>query len=921
VVGSEREAPTGRPADAAGAGDYVDPPMSKETVGQLVHVPQQRESGDAADPQVSARRRERLIAAVSTEIDREMTLQAQRAALVRSLVAEDLVDGARLSSIDDTGQLVTRAFAARSEENLRLIRSMRPSGRGLETPVSGPRLVRVDERYLSTYLADPEQRELRRRLNMRTAAIIPLMARGRITGYVSAARTGPSRPLDEADFELLVDICQRAAISLDNALLLERERVTRRRLELLQRATAGLSAAATPTQIADTAVAEFDRLLATDAVSVYELRGSSLDALHMGTWSERARRDWETMPLDSPAPGPTAARGGKPVWLESRDDWQRDYPDFESLLVDEYGFPSTGYLPLLAGGRCLGMIALGFRAERRLSASDRAAASALADLCAQALLRAGLLAAESQARREAEEFSKVVGALSVAITPADVAEVILEHAAGLGATEAVVVLCEGDQLTPLAARSSGVIGRLRVDDAHPLAHAARSGQPVWLANRSRLVWADDGFAPDRQRPVQMAVPLAVGRTMVGAVGLHFGAAPPALSPAERAAILTVASQCAQALERARLHQAEHEVAEVLQRSLLPRRLPELPRLAVATSYLPAAQGTQAGGDWYELLPAGPSRVAIVVGDVVGHGAAAAAVMGQLRSALASSLLDGNSPAQALEKLDRFARRVDGALATTCACLVLDYSTGELSYASAGHLPILLLEPGGPRFLDQARGTVLGLRNRDPYAEASTAIEPGTTVLAYTDGLIERRDESLSASLSRLAATAGPLALLPPDRLIDALADLGPIGRARPDDVTVIAVRLLPDPARERPTAAHHTPRTSAAPSDPGGNVVAPPAVDTLIRRTWSVEGDLTGDELKIARAELLALVRDADEVVIDLCSAGFLGSAALGLFTEALNEADERGVRLSMRIPRRSLAARAITVTDLDTALEIEWVT
>ena len=125
-------------------------------------------------------------------------------------------------------------------------------------------------------------------------------------------------------------------------------------------------------------------------------------------------------------------------------------------------------------------------------------------------------------------------------------------------------------------------------------------------------------------------------------------------------LLALAEQCAQALDRARLYRAERSIAETLQRSLLPQRLPDLERLALAARYLPGAEGTQAGGDWFDVVELDASRVAIAVGDVVGQGPSAAAVMGQLRSALSTALLDGHPPAAALELLDRFAARLPGA---------------------------------------------------------------------------------------------------------------------------------------------------------------------------------------------------------------------------------------------------------------------
>jgi PAS domain S-box-containing protein len=946
--------------------------------------------------------RQRVLAALAEALTRDISLEARRTALAQTLVDEGLVDVVRLIDADESRPV---AYAARLPEHRELVAALRgPWTHGTAALASGePSLTMIDDDYLEASSPDPEQRDIRRRLGLNSVALIPMTARGRIAGLLGCGRSGSSPKLDEADFELLVEISERAAIALDNALLLELDQHTSQRLELLQRATAALSAAATPSQVADTTVTEFGRLLNTAAVGVWEMReDGTLDALNLGGWIPPVHQDWSSVPLDSPTPAAAAARLRQPVWLNGRADVRREYPHLEKLLIDRYRIPSVAALPLLVAGGCVGVIGVGFHEERRLTAAERGTALALADLCAQALQRAGLLAAENQARRAAEDLSKVVGGLSSAVTPAEVSRVILDYSGELGASGAVVMLRDGDELQLLGGTITGAATTMDLDAPHPLAHAARTGQPVWLANRSTLAWRERGFAPDEvELPVQVSVPLIAGWSVLGALGLRFDDGRLVSDPALRSRILTVAGQCAQALDRARLHQAEHEVAEVLQRSLLPVRLPRLARLAVAANYLPAA--SRAGGDWYDLLPTGDTRIAIAVGDVVGHGARAAAVMGQLRSALASTLLEGHSPAAALDRLDRFASRVDGALGTTCACLTLDWKTGELRYASAGHPPILLLEPAGPRFLDQTGGTVLGVRNRAPSVEANTVIAPGTTVLVYTDGLVERRQESLDVGLRRLARTAVSLSSREPEALADGLVELMLDDPAPLDDVAVVAVRLIPEPLCGRSALHRDAPRevwhaaarwselaglpdelvdqlrrtlgdavsAACARADPGGAgvsgtagdlgyevaraadggldvavragerterfVLPPPGATTerLVtdpdkvpetarpagkgRRIWSVAGDLTTDNVQLARTALHELLTHPGDLLIDLSRAGYLGSAAVGLLAEAVGWARDRNTGLSVRVSRGSFAERAIEITGLTGSLQIEW--
>jgi anti-anti-sigma factor len=191
------------------------------------------------------------------------------------------------------------------------------------------------------------------------------------------------------------------------------------------------------------------------------------------------------------------------------------------------------------------------------------------------------------------------------------------------------------------------------------------------------------------------------------------------------------------------------------------------------------------------------RVAIVVGDVVGQGAAAAAVMGQLRTALAAALLHGDSPAAALEHLDRLAARIPGARTSTAAVAILELETGQLCWARAGHPPPLLLSGGTARYLTGGLGAPLGIACRTPLTDATTCLQPGQSLLLYTDGLVERRHRIIDESLEQLAATAAPLHGEPPHALVTqllahALPETGP-----PDDIALITARYLPGPLHQR----------------------------------------------------------------------------------------------------------------------------
>jgi serine phosphatase RsbU (regulator of sigma subunit) len=212
---------------------------------------------------------------------------------------------------------------------------------------------------------------------------------------------------------------------------------------------------------------------------------------------------------------------------------------------------------------------------------------------------------------------------------------------------------------------------------------------------------------------------------------------------------------------------------------------------IAVRYLPAVRSLNVCGDWYDFIVLPDDRLAVAVGDVVGHGLAAAGVMGQLRSALSAAVRAAEGPAQALEVLAEHSRTVDGALATSAALTVVDRPTHTLTYSCAGHPPPVLVRPDGTvALLDAATDPPLGARVvHAPQVQAAVPYAPGDTLVLYTDGLVERRDEDIDTGLARLTDSLARHTRLPPDRLADAvLTDLG-LGDGGTDDIALVVVRL------------------------------------------------------------------------------------------------------------------------------------
>ncbi len=252
-------------------------------------------------------------------------------------------------------------------------------------------------------------------------------------------------------------------------------------------------------------------------------------------------------------------------------------------------------------------------------------------------------------------------------------------------------------------------------------------------------------------------------------------------------LLTVlAGRLSQGLQRVHQVDQQRETALALQHAILgPADLPG----GFAVRYEAASRPLQVGGDWYDVVDLEDGRIALIVGDCVGHGLTAATVMGQVRSACRALLLGNSSPSAALSRLDRFAARLPGAQCTTAVCAVLDPDTGELVYSSAGHPPpILVCADGTRRILDDGHTIALGMRQDWPRPEARVTMPAGATLLLYTDGLVERRGSALQQGISRAADVVRDLRAATLDDLADqVMSRLVPDGGYQ-DDVALLLYR-------------------------------------------------------------------------------------------------------------------------------------
>ncbi|HEX3425769.1 MAG TPA: SpoIIE family protein phosphatase [Acidimicrobiales bacterium] len=262
----------------------------------------------------------------------------------------------------------------------------------------------------------------------------------------------------------------------------------------------------------------------------------------------------------------------------------------------------------------------------------------------------------------------------------------------------------------------------------------------------------------------------------------------------------IAHRAALAVGNARAFQQEHQIAESLQRALLPTIVPSVPGLELAVRYVAATDRASVGGDWYDVFGFDDGSTGVVVGDVVGHDIGASTSMGQLRSTLrAYAYEDHASPAQTLARIDR---RFDSLGLTLASCVfgVIDVDLSTLRWTNAGHPPPVLVRNGSAAFLDGGAGMLLGVRAGSDLAEAETDLRPGDLLVLYTDGLIERRGESIQMGLDRLGAAAAAVSTEEADVVCDALlAALVPPSFTRDDDIAILVARIRPHPS---PASVH-----------------------------------------------------------------------------------------------------------------------
>ena len=473
------------------------------------------------------------------------------------------------------------------------------------------------------------------------------------------------------------------------------------------------------------------------------------------------------------------------ICIDSQEELLERYPELVERTVG-----SLCAVPLMAHDEVLGAVGVSRRDARVFYAAERELLEALGRQGGQALERARLYRRQQLANDRLYRLQETTAALARALTPQEVAATAAAQGRdALGADSAWVALLDEQRraldLAHAAGHAADTLQRfqsLPLDAELPLAEAARTTSPLWLESAEAIFGPYPRFREVRPQAQSAALlPLADGGVALGAIGLVFDRQR-TFGPHDRDYLLTLTRLCGQALGRARVYQTEHDLASTLQQALLPESLPRADGLEIAVRYLPA-EGSAAGGDFYDAVELPGGRLGIAVGDIVGHGAEAAAAMGQLRSALRAYALEGRSPARLLQLLSRYADGVAGARGATLVYAVVDPAAREVRYAAAGHPPPLLVSSNGrARYLEGARGVPLDRALGHVYEDAVAAVPEGTTLVLYSDGAIERRGEPLDVGLGRLAEAAAESSRLAPDGLCTRIIEALLTGTPRHDDV-------------------------------------------------------------------------------------------------------------------------------------------
>lgn len=515
---------------------------------------------------------------------------------------------------------------------------------------------------------------------------------------------------------------------------------------------------------------------------------------------DSVRRRWATFPVSGTNPAAEAFRTRRRVLVSGLDEIRRRYPDLEMASEGERTLLA---LPLLVGGdRCVGVLNLSFAGRRDLDETERIFLRLLADTCAAAIDRVDAQRAVADRQTElsllADAASSLAGDLDLESTLRAVAQAAVPSFADWCA----ISLAEDGRLRTIAVAHN----RPELDDTVRLLQerypaspedtggpyaVLRTGRSVLVPDVTDEMLAHGAKDEEHLRLIRllearsaMSCPLTVHERVLGVVTWVAGEHGRRFGPADLGVGEEIARRAAVAIDNAQLHSQVRDVALELQEAVLPAALPQPPGWGVAVRYLPAGR-TDAGGDFYGLVPLG-DRFALFVGDVMGRGVAAAAVMAQMRSTLRALVALDDRPDAVMAHLDRVFDVLQVEQLVTAVYAVVG-DDGRTEVVSAGHPPALVVRADSSVELLRPQATFLLGAGGGERSVLETVVAPGEVLVLHTDGLTERPGEDADVSTARLVSALRDLrgddldGWL--DRVVAAVRD-----PRRDDDVAVVLVR-------------------------------------------------------------------------------------------------------------------------------------
>ncbi|MFC8918677.1 SpoIIE family protein phosphatase [Streptomyces sp. NPDC057116] len=413
------------------------------------------------------------------------------------------------------------------------------------------------------------------------------------------------------------------------------------------------------------------------------------------------------------------------------------------------------------------------------------------------------VAPEGAGTGRVHQLVHLAAALSQTVTVADVTGVVADQILpAFGAQGMVVSAADAGRLKIVGHRGydpdtvAGLDGLPLDTGVTPAGHVLRTGVPAFYADRGEMARAFPRAPALSGKQAWAFLPLVVSDRRVGCCVLSYDR-PHTFPASDRAVLVSLGGLIAQAMDRALLYDATHDLAHGLQQALLPVTLPRVPRLDVTARYLPAAHGMDIGGDFYDLIRLGDTTAAAVIGDVQGHSITAAALMGQVRTAVHATA--GAAPGEVLARTNRVLLDLETDLFVSCLYVHIDLAARRMHLASAGHPPPLLRGPApaprnGPapmtRVLDVEPGPLLGigLGVANVYPVTTAPLPAGSLLALYTDGLVESPDADITHSIAGLADRLTRGGDRPLDELADSLVRHAFPHGARTDDIALLLLR-------------------------------------------------------------------------------------------------------------------------------------